>query len=62
MRRRGFTAEAIRDFIEKVGVAKNESIVDISLLEHCVRDNLNLTANRVMAVLITLKLVIDNYP
>jgi glutaminyl-tRNA synthetase len=62
MRRRGFTAEAIRDFIEKVGVAKNESIVDVSLLEHCVRDNLNLTANRVMAVLNPLKLVIDNYP
>ena len=62
MRRRGFTAVAIRDFIEKVGVAKNESIVDVSLLEHCVRDNLNLTANRVMAVLNPLKLVIDNYP
>jgi len=62
MRRRGFTAEAIRDFIEKVGVAKNESIVDVSLLEHCVRDNLNLTANRAMAVLNPLKLVIDNYP
>jgi glutaminyl-tRNA synthetase len=62
MRRRGFTAEAIRDFIDKVGVAKNESIVDISLLEHCVRDNLNLSANRVMAVLNPLRLVIDNYP
>lgn len=62
MRRRGFTSEAIRDFIDKVGVAKNESVVDVSLLEHCVRDNLNLTANRVMAVLNPLKLVIDNYP
>ena len=62
MRRRGFTSEAIRDFIDKVGVAKNESVVDISLLEHCVRDNLNLTTNRVMAVLNPLKLVIDNYP
>lgn len=62
MRRRGFTAEAVRDFIDKVGVAKNESIVDVSLLEHCVRENLNLTANRVMAVLNPLKLVIDNYP
>jgi len=62
MRRRGFTSEAIRDFIDKVGVAKNESVVDISLLEHCVRDNLNLSANRVMAVLNPLKLVIDNYP
>ncbi len=62
MRRRGFTSEAIRDFIDKVGVAKNESVVDISLLEHCVRDNLNLSANRVMAVLNPLLLVIDNYP
>lgn len=62
MRRRGFTSAAIRDFIDKVGVAKNESVVDISLLEHCVRDNLNLSANRVMAVLNPLKLVIDNYP
>lgn len=62
MRRRGFTSEAIRDFIDKVGVAKNESVVDISLLEHCVRDNLNLSANRVMAVLNPLRLVIDNYP
>ncbi len=62
MRRRGYTAEAIRNFIDKVGVAKNESIVDVSLLEHCVRDELNLSANRVMAVLNPLKLVIDNYP
>ncbi len=62
MRRRGFTSESIRDFIDKVGVAKNESVVDISLLEHCVRDNLNISANRVMAVLNPLKLVIDNYP
>lgn len=62
MRRRGFTSEAIRDFIEKVGVAKNESIVDVSLLEHCVRDQLNARANRVMAVLNPLKLIIDNYP
>ena len=62
MRRRGYTPEAIRDFIDKVGVAKNESIVDILLLEHCVRDELNLSANRVTAVLNPLKLVIDNYP
>ena len=62
MRRRGFTSEAIREFIDKVGVAKNESVVDISLLEHCVRDNLNVSANRVMAVLNPLQLVIDNYP
>jgi len=62
MRRRGYTADAIRDFIDKVGVAKNESVVDVLLLEHCVRDHLNLTANRVMAVLNPLKLIIDNYP
>lgn len=62
MRRRGYTPEAILDFIDKVGVAKNESVVDVSLLEYCVRDHLNKTANRVMAVLNPLKLVIDNYP
>lgn len=62
MRRRGYTPEAILNFIDKVGVAKNESIVDVSLLEHCVRDDLNITANRVMAVVNPLKLVIDNYP
>ncbi len=62
MRRRGYTSKAILDFLDKVGVAKNESVVDISLLEYCVRDDLNLTANRVMAVLNPLKLIIDNYP
>ena len=62
LRRRGYTAEAILDFIDKVGVAKNESLVDVSLLEHCIRDHLNTTANRVMAVLNPLRLVIDNYP
>ncbi|MDO9087064.1 MAG: glutamine--tRNA ligase/YqeY domain fusion protein [Anaerolineaceae bacterium] len=62
MRRRGYTSKAILDFLDKVGVAKNESVVDISLLEYCVRDDLNLTSNRVMAVLNPLKLVIDNYP
>jgi glutaminyl-tRNA synthetase len=62
MRRRGFPADAVLDFIDKVGVAKNESVVDVSLLEHCVRDNLNLSANRVMAVQNPLKLIIDNYP
>ena len=61
MRRRGYTAEAILAFIEKAGVAKNESITDISLLEFCVRDHLNKIAPRVMAVLNPLKLVIDNY-
>jgi glutaminyl-tRNA synthetase len=62
MRRRGFTREAIRDFIDRVGVAKNESVIDISLLEHCVRQDLNLRAPRVMGVLDPLKVVIDNYP
>jgi glutaminyl-tRNA synthetase len=62
MRRRGYTTESIRNFIDKVGVAKNESVADISLLEYCVRDHLNKTAPRVMGVLKPLKLVIDNYP
>jgi glutaminyl-tRNA synthetase len=62
MRRRGYPPEAIRDFCERIGVAKNDSIVDIALLEHCVREDLNHTAPRVMGVLHPLRLVIDNYP
>lgn len=62
MRRRGYTPEAILDFIRRVGVAKNYSITDVSLLEACVRDDLNKRALRRMAVLRPLKLVIDNYP
>jgi glutaminyl-tRNA synthetase len=62
MRRRGYTAEAVLDFITRVGVAKNDSIVDMALLEACVRDDLNRQAPRRMAVLKPLKLVIDNYP
>ncbi len=62
MRRRGYPHQAVRDFIDRVGVAKNESIADISLLEFCVRDQLNKEANRVMVVLDPLKLVITNYP
>ena len=62
MRRRGYTPEAIRDFCERIGVAKANSVVDIALLEHCLRDDLNKRAPRVMAVLRPLKLVIDNYP
>jgi glutaminyl-tRNA synthetase len=62
MRRRGYPAEAIREFIDRVGVAKTESVIDISLLEYCVRDNLNKTAARVMGVLDPLKVVITNYP
>ena len=62
MRRRGYTPEAILDFIRRVGVAKNYSISDVSLLEACVRDDLNKHALRRMAVLRPLKVVIDNYP
>jgi glutaminyl-tRNA synthetase len=62
MRRRGYTAEAIHDFIRRVGVAKNDSIIEVNLLEACVRDDLNKRALRRMAVLRPLKLVIDNYP
>ena len=62
MRRRGYTPEAIRDFCAKIGVAKNDNLVDIALLEHCVRDDLNERAPRAMAVLRPLRVVIDNYP
>ncbi len=62
MRRRGYPPEAIRNFCDRIGVAKNDSIVDIALLEHCVRETLNDTAPRVMGVLHPLRLVIDNYP
>ncbi len=62
LRRRGYPAEAIRTFCERIGVAKRESMVDIALLEHCVRENLNASAPRVMGVLRPLKVVIDNYP
>jgi len=62
LRRHGYTPEAIRNFCERIGVAKNNSIVDIALLEHCIRKDLNLRAPRVMAVLHPLRVVIDNYP
>jgi glutaminyl-tRNA synthetase len=62
MRRRGYTPEAIRTFCERIGVAKNDSIVDVALLESCVRDDLNERAPRVMGVLYPLRVVIDNYP
>jgi len=62
MRRRGYTPEAIRDFCDRIGVAKRDSTVDIALLEHCLREDLNKAAPRVMAVLRPLKVVIDNYP
>jgi glutaminyl-tRNA synthetase len=62
LRRRGYTPAAISDFCERIGVARNDSIVDINLLEYCVRQDLNLHAPRKMAVLRPLKVVIDNYP
>jgi glutaminyl-tRNA synthetase len=61
IRRRGYTPEAIRELCERIGVAKNNSVVDIALLEHCVREDLNKRAPRVMAVLRPLRVVIDNY-
>lgn len=62
MRRRGYTPEAILDFISRVGVAKTNSVTDVALLEACVRDDLNKRALRRMAVIRPLKVVIDNYP
>ncbi len=62
IRRRGYTPQAIRNFCEKIGVSKANSIVDINLLEHCVRDDLKLKSKVVMAVLNPLKVVITNYP
>jgi glutaminyl-tRNA synthetase len=62
MRRRGYTPEAIRNFCERIGVAKNDSIIDMALLENSVREDLNERAPRVMAVLRPLHVVIDNYP
>jgi glutaminyl-tRNA synthetase len=62
LRRRGFTPESIRDFAERIGVAKADSTVDIGLLEHCLREDLNKRALRVMVVLRPIKVIIDNYP
>lgn len=62
MRRRGYPAAAIREFINRIGVSKAYSVVDYGLLEACVRDNLNANAPRAMAVLRPLKVIIDNYP
>ena len=62
LRRRGYTPESIRAFVEKVGVAKRENLIDVSLLEFCVRDSLNKSANRKMVVVNPLKLTISNYP
>ena len=62
MRRRGYTPEAIRNFAERVGVAKRENVIDVALLEHCLREDLNKKALRRMGVLRPLKVVIENYP
>lgn len=61
-KRRGYTPESIRDFSERIGVAKRDSLVDVALLEYCVREDLNKKAMRVMAVLRPIRLIIDNYP
>ncbi len=62
MRRRGYPAAAVREFVDKIGVSKAYSVIDYALLESCVRDNLNFNAQRAMAVLRPLKVIIDNYP
>lgn len=62
LRRRGYTPESIRNFCEQIGVAKSNSLVDIAMLEHCVREDLNKRADRIMAVLDPVKVVITNYP
>jgi len=62
LRRRGYTPESIRDFADRIGVAKADNMVDIAMLEHCLREDLNKKAQRVMAVLDPVKVIIDNYP
>ncbi len=62
MRRRGYPSEAVRAFVDKIGVSKAYSVIDYALLESCVRDDLNMNADRAMAVLRPLKIVVDNYP
>lgn len=62
LRRRGYTAESIRNFCDRIGVAKRGSLVDVALLEHCLREDLNMRAPRIMVVLRPLRVVIDNYP
>lgn len=62
LRKRGYTPEAIRDFCSRIGVTKSDNLVDVAMLEHCIRQDLNKHALRVMAVLRPLKVVIDNYP
>ena len=62
LRRRGYTPESIRDFCDRIGIAKRDSVTDLALLEHCLRDDLNRRAPRAMAVLRPLKVIIANYP
>jgi glutaminyl-tRNA synthetase len=62
LRRRGYTSESIRNFAEIIGVAKRDNVIDVSLLEFCIREDLNKRANRIMAVLNPVKVIIDNYP
>lgn len=62
MRRRGYTPESIRDFCERIGVAKANSVIDFAMLEACIREDLNAHAPRAMAVLDPIKLIVDNYP
>ena len=62
MRRRGYPASALRHFVDRIGVSKANSVIDYSLLESCIRDNLNENANRTMAVLDPIRVVVDNYP
>ncbi len=62
IRRRGYTPESLQNFAELIGVAKRDNVIDVALLEHCIREDLNKKAMRVMAVLNPLKVVIDNYP
>ncbi|MGB2698467.1 MAG: glutamine--tRNA ligase/YqeY domain fusion protein [Candidatus Zixiibacteriota bacterium] len=62
LRRRGYTPESIRNFCDRIGVAKRDSVVDVALLEHCLREDLNRKTPRVMAVLRPLKVIIENYP
>ncbi len=62
LRRRGYTAESIRNFSDKIGVARRNGFIDVALLEHSIREDLNKKANRVMGVLNPLKVIIDNYP
>ncbi|MCA9481905.1 MAG: glutamine--tRNA ligase, partial [Nitrospira sp.] len=62
LKRRGYTPAAIRNFCERIGVAKRDSVIEMALLEHAIREDLNQTAPRVMGVLRPLRVIIDNYP